>query len=413
MKTSVFERRESAVRGYSRAFPAVFDKAENAVQFDEQGRRYVDFFAGAGVLNFGHNPPPMREALIDYLASGRVAHSLDMYTPAKRDFLERFESLILEPRSLDYKVQFTGPTGTNSVEAALKLARKVTGRRNVVAFTHGFHGMTLGALACTGNDAFRGAAGVALDNVMRLPFDGYAGAGLEPLERLDAALNDSSSGVEAPAAFIVETVQAEGGVNVASAQWLQAVQRLARAHGSLLIVDDIQVGCGRTGQFFSFEDLGLEPDLICLAKGIGGFGLPLALVLIKPEYDIWSPGEHTGTFRGQDLAFVAGARALEYFRDSELLDGVVRKGEHVRQRLQDLAGRPHGAAWRVRGRGMIQGLDLVEPEAAETCARRAFDSGLLIGRCGTDGRVLKVMPPLTIEDAVLDEGLDILAETLA
>jgi len=411
--TAVFERRESAVRGYCRAFPAVFQRAENALQFDEQGRRYVDFFAGAGVLNFGHNPPAMRQALVDYIEAGGVAHSLDLFTPAKREFLERFEKLILEPRGMDYTVQFTGPTGTNAVEAALKLARKVTGRRQVAAFTHGFHGMTLGALACTGNDKFRGAAGVPLDDVVRLPFDGYGGDGAMALQSLDEALQDSSSGMEPPAAFLLETVQAEGGVNVASAEWLRAVQDLAHRHGSLLIVDDIQVGCGRTGSYFSFESFGLEPDLVCLAKGIGGFGLPLAVVLVKPEHDIWSPGEHTGTFRGQDLAFVAGAEALDYFRDDALLDAVARKGRHMAERLEAMKEEAGERRWTVSGRGMIRGLDTGDGERAAAVMSRAFDSGLLIATGGTGGRVLKVMPPLTVENDVLDEGLDLLAGALA
>ncbi len=407
----VFERRESIVRGYPRLFPTVFDKAKNALQFDERGRRYIDFFAGAGVLNFGHNPPAMTDALVEYLSAGGVAHSLDMCTRAKREFLERFETLILEPRHLDYKLQFTGPTGTNAVEAALKLARKVTGRAQVAAFTHGFHGMTLGALACTANDKFRHAAGVPLNDVVRLPYDGYGGASPSGLDDVARALEDSSSGIEPPAAFIVETIQAEGGVNVASAEWLQALQSLARAHGSLLVVDDIQVGCGRTGRYFSFEEAGIEPDLVCVAKGIGGFGLPLAMVLIKPEHDVWAAGEHTGTFRGQDLAFVAGAEALEYFRDDTLLRDVVRKGEHMHSRLETMI-REAGKSWQVRGRGMIRGVDTGDGDAAAAVQHRAFDEGLLIVTCGTGGRVLKVMPPLTIEDEVLDEGFDLLATAI-
>jgi diaminobutyrate-2-oxoglutarate transaminase len=409
----IFERRESEVRGYCRLYPAVFDKAENALQFDEDGNRYIDFFAGAGVLNFGHNPPAMKEALIDYLSANGVAHSLDMSTTAKRTFLSAFENIILTPRSLDYKVQFTGPTGTNSVEAALKLARKVTGRRQVVAFTHAYHGMTLGALAVTGNAKFRNAAGVPLDGVIRLPFDGYAGAGDTSLHALREALADSSSGMEPPAAFIVETVQAEGGVNVASGEWLRAVQALAREHDSLFIVDDIQVGCGRTGTYFSFEDMGLDPDLVCMAKGIGGFGLAMAVLLIKPEYDQWSPGEHTGTFRGQNLAFVAGARALDYFRDDKLLREVRDKGGRMHERLAAIMKEHGRGRWTVRGRGMIQSLDTGDGQVAAAVLRRAFERGLLIGTCGTDGRVLKVMPPLTIEDGVLDEGLDILRAALA
>jgi diaminobutyrate-2-oxoglutarate transaminase len=403
----VFERLESEVRGYCRTFPAVFRTAKNARQIDIDGRSYIDFFAGAGVLNFGHNDDRMKRALIAFLEADGIAHFLDMATDAKRRFLERFEAVILRPRGLDYKLQFTGPTGTNAVEAALKLARKVTGRRSVVAFTDGFHGMTLGALACTGNGYHRAAAGVPLPDVVRVPFDGYLGPEGDTLEPLRRQLADPSSGVTPPAAFILETIQAEGGVNVARPEWLRAVQTLAREHDALLIVDDIQVGCGRTGRYFSFEDLGLDPDVVVLAKGIGGYGLPLAMLLIKPERDRWAPGEHTGTFRGQGLSFVAGAEALAYFEDDALLASVRLKGARTDARLRALVAR-HPDRLALRSKGMIHGLDVGDGPLAARASKEAFDRGLIIATCGPGGRVLKVIAPLTIEPADLDEGLDIL-----
>ena len=317
---SIFEQRESDIRAYCRVYPVVFESAVNARQTDEEGREYIDFFAGAGVLNFGHNNERMKKAVIDYIAANGVTHSLDMHTTAKRRFMERFVRTILEPRGMDHKLQFMGPTGTNAVEAALKIARRATGRGDIVAFTHGFHGMTLGALACTANQVFRAAAGVPLEHVSHFPFDSdgtghIPGAGMESIEQMRALYTDSSSGIAPPAAFLVETIQAEGGVNVASREWLQALAALAKDVGALLIVDDIQVGCGRTGSFFSFDDLDLDPDIICLAKGIGGMGTPMAMNLVKPEVDRhWKPGEHTGTFRGQDLSFVAGARRSAFSR---------------------------------------------------------------------------------------------------
>ena len=401
----IFENWESEVRGYCRAYPAVFHTARNARQYDEEGRSWIDFFAGAGVLNFGHNDERMKAALVDYIQSDGVAHSLDMYTTAKRKFIERFVDVILKPRDLEYKLQFTGPTGTNAVEAALKLARKVTGRQNVVAFTNGFHGMTLGALAATGNALHRKAAGIPLPHVDRLPFDGYLGDGVETLAAYRKQLADPSSGLIPPAAFLVETIQAEGGVNVASAAWLTAVQALAREHGALFIVDDIQVGCGRTGSYFSFDELGLDPDVVVLAKGIGGYGLPLAMVLLKPEHDQWAPGEHTGTFRGQNLSFVAGAEALRYFEDDALMNDVKRKAAHTSTRLTALVERHDGL--QLRERGMIHGVDFGSGEHAKVISRDCFDHGLIIATCGPGGRVLKVMAPLTVPDDDLDEGLAI------
>lgn len=411
--TEVFERWESEIRGYCRAWPTVFKTAKNARQTDVHGKQYIDFFAGAGVLNFGHNDPRMQQALVDYLQSDGVAHSLDMYTEAKARFIDRFARVILEPRKLDYKLQFVGPTGTNAVEAALKLARKVTGRRTVVAFTDGFHGMTLGSLAVTGNALFRNAAGVPLDNVHRVPFDGYLGDGQDTLGPLRAQLADSSSGVEPPAAFLVETVQAEGGVNIARREWLEGVQALAREHGALFIVDDIQVGCGRTGRYFSFEEFDLDPDIVTLAKGIGGYGLPLALNLVKPEHDAhWKPGEHTGTFRGQDLSMVAGTQALGYFEDPAFLAAVQTKGARTHTKLLNIADQHPGLS--VRSRGMIHGLDFgreMAPMAGATL-KAAFERGLMIGTCGPQARVLKVIAPLTIEDDTLDEGLSILGQAV-
>lgn len=402
---NIFERYESNVRGYCRTWPVVFDTARNAKQWDVDGNEYIDFFSGAGVLNFGHNNPKFRKALIDYLEAEGVSHSLDMHSRSKQEFIERFVEVILKPRGMDYKLQFTGPTGTNVVEAALKLARKVTGRRDVVAFTDGFHGMTLGALACTGNQKFHHAAGVELNNIIRVPFDGYLGEGVDTLEPLRRALQDTSSGINAPAAFILETIQAEGGINVARKEWLQQVQQLAREHGSLLIVDDIQAAVGRTGHYFSFENMGIEPDLICLAKGIGGYGTPMGVLLIKPELDQWQPGEHTGTFRGQNLSFVAGTAALEYFENDDLLAEVKRKGALIEERLADIIQRAD-CGIQLRGCGMIHGVDMGTGDAGSAVVARAFEHNLIIPTCGPNGRVVKVMPPLTIEDDVLQDGLD-------
>lgn len=412
MDTAVFEQRESEVRAYCRAFPTVFTSASGARQVDESGRSYIDFFAGAGVLNFGHNNPKMKRALIEFLESDGVVHSLDTYTTAKRDFLARFHEVILAPRGMEHRMQFTGPTGTNAVEAALKLARLATGRREVVAFSHGFHGMTLGALAATANEAFRQWAGVPLRDVVRLPYETAPG-GKNALADYAAALADPSSGVTAPAAFLVEAVQAEGGVNVASAEWLRAVQDLAKQSGALFIVDDIQAGCGRTGSYFSFDGFGLDPDIITLAKGLGGYGTPIAMNLNKPEVDAhWSPGAHTGTFRGQGLSLVAGAVALDYFTDDTLMNAVAENGEAMRGRLAAIAAAHTDRDWEVRGRGMMQALDVGDGALAKDVQRACFDAGLLIGPCGSGGRVLKLIPPLTIPDGDLAEGLDILESAI-
>ncbi|MFV1872918.1 MAG: aspartate aminotransferase family protein [Oleiphilus sp.] len=407
---SIFEQRESDIRAYCRVYPVVFEKAENAIQTDENGKEYIDFFAGAGVLNFGHNNERMTEAVVAYIQAKGVTHSLDMHTTAKRDFMQSFVDTILEPRKMPHKMQFMGPTGTNSVEAALKLARRATGRSDIIAFTKGFHGMTLGSLACTANEYFRGAAGVPLLHVGHQPFGCESvcqgcemGCGVANLEALRAQYNDPSSGVKPPAAFLVETIQAEGGVNVASKTWLQALAKLAKDVGSLLIIDDIQVGMGRTGSFFSFDDAGIDPDIVCLAKGLGGLGTPMAMNLVKPEIDkLWSPGEHTGTFRGQSLSFVAGQQALSYFEDDRFMEEVKEKSDIMRKALEPLE-KLKGV--QIRGKGMILGLDVGDGTLARTIIDDCFSKGLLIATCGSGGRVIKLIPPLTIPERELMEGL--------
>lgn len=413
---SIFEQRESDIRAYCRVYPTVFDTAVNARQTDENGKEYIDFFAGAGVLNFGHNNERMKNAVIEYLQANGVTHSLDLSTRAKRLFMEEFVDTILKPRDMPHKLQFMGPTGTNSVEAALKLARRVTGRRRIVAFTKGFHGMTLGSLACTANQTFRKAAGIPLEHVSHYPFGCETrcqgcnlGCGLDSIEQLRALYQEPSSGIEPPAAFLVETIQAEGGVNIASVEWLQSLQALARDIGALVIIDDIQVGCGRTGSYFSFDGMGLDPDIVCLAKGIGGMGIPMAMNLVKPEHDRhWQPGEHTGTFRGQNLSFVAGREALGYFKDDKLMNEVAQKAEVVSSALTPLATGEQGI--QLRGKGLIHGLDVGDGARATAIVKRCFENGLIIASCGSGGRVIKVIPPLTIPPSDLQQGLDILVE---
>jgi diaminobutyrate-2-oxoglutarate transaminase len=404
-----FDRLESEVRSYCRSFPEVFARAKGSCVIDDSGDEYIDFFAGAGVMSYGHNNEHLKSALLEYIADDGITHGLDMATEAKAAFLETFERIVLEPRRLQYKVMFPGPTGTNSVEAALKLARKITKRVGVVAFTNGFHGMTLGSLALTGNQSKRAGAGVPLTHVTRMPFDGYFGADVDTIDYADALLSDASSGVDAPAAFIVETVQAEGGINVASHRWLRDLEALAKKHGALLIVDDIQVGCGRTGPFFSFEKARVKPDIVCLSKALSGYGLPLALTLIRPELDLWKPGEHNGTFRGNNLAFVTARAALErYWSDGRLESAVGDKAKIVRSALESLSDEFGGE---VRGRGLIQGLALDSDTTADIC-REAFKRGVVIETAGAQDEVVKILPPLTIQPDILENGLHILRNSI-
>ncbi|WGU94011.1 diaminobutyrate--2-oxoglutarate transaminase [Paenibacillus dendritiformis] len=404
----VFDSLESEVRSYCRSFPAVFTKAQGYKLWDDDNREYIDFFAGAGALNYGHNNRAMKRKLLDYIQQDGVTHSLDMATKAKEQFLKKFHQVILEPRGLAYKVMFPGPTGANTVESALKLARKVTGRSTVFSFTNAFHGMTLGALSVTGNKFKRQGAGIPLHHTVSMPYDGYLGPDIDTLDYMENYMNDSGSGVSRPAAIIVETVQGEGGINEASNEWLQRLERICRSHEIVLIVDDVQMGCGRTGTFFSFERAGITPDIVCLSKSIGGYGLPMALTLIRPDLDIWEPGEHNGTFRGNNLAFITAAEALDYWSNERFTQQIMAKGKVIRSCLEELVAQYPELQGTARGRGLMQGIAFGIPGKAEQLCARAFARGLIMETSGTDSEVAKIMPPLTIDDTGLLAGLDIL-----
>ncbi len=408
----IFDRRESRVRSYCRAFPDMFRSARGAEMIADGGQRYIDFLSGCSTLNYGHNHPELKRALIEYISADGVAHGLDMHTEAKARFLEVFERNVLIPRKMDYCAMFPGPTGANAVEAAIKIARKVTGRTNIIAFTNGFHGMTLGALSLTGNSGKRDGAGVPLSGVTHEPYCGYFGDDADTAEQLDQRLSDPSSGIDKPAAIIAETVQGEGGLNVASDTWLRRIERIARKHDALLIIDDIQAGIGRTGGFFSFERAGIRPDIVTLAKSLSGFGLPLALTLIRPEYDQWKPGEHNGTFRGNNHAFVTAARALELFwADNTFELETERKAVRLRSALERVVQTSQHAL-RVKGLGMMSGIEMQTGDVAAEICGECFKRGLIIETSGSHDEVVKVLAPLTIPDAELDAGLAILADAV-
>ncbi len=411
MNNSAFEKYESSVRSYCRNFPAVFSKGKGAMMYDEEGNEYIDFFCGAGALNYGHNNDYIRNALIEYLQSDGILHGMDMYTPAKREFLEVFQEKILKPRDLDYRVMCCGPTGTNSVEAALKLARKVTGRSNVWAFMGCFHGMSLGALSLTTEAYARDAAGVSLQNCTHIPAP-YMFPELDVIAYMQRLLDDDHSGIAKPAALIMETVQAEGGIYPFAPQFLADCRKFCDDNGILLIVDDIQAGCCRTGTFFSFERGGIAPDMVTLSKSIGGIGMPMSLLLIRPELDIWQPAEHNGTFRGNQLAFVAGKAALEYMLEHQLDKEVARKAvlveEYIKNEILPLDGRLSH-----RGIGLMWGVDCAKlggDAFSKAVIQACFRRGLILERAGRDSCVVKMMPTLVIDDETLLKGLAIVKE---
>ena len=406
--TDIYERRESEARSYCRTFTDSFARARGSELFTADGTRYIDFLAGCSSLNYGHNDHDMKTALIAHISDDGITHGLDMHTPAKEAFLEAFSTHILEPRGMDHRVMFTGPTGANAVEAAMKAARKATGRTNIIAFTNGFHGVTMGALAATGNGYHRGGAAMDTSGVTRLPYDGYAD-GVDSAALLDQMLDDPSGGIDAPAAILLETVQGEGGLNAASAEWVKKIEEIAHKQGALLIIDDIQAGCGRTGTFFSFEKMGVKPDIVTMAKSVSGFGLPMALVLIRPQHDVFGPAEHNGTFRGNTHAFVTARVAIEKFwSDKTFQAELAEKAELMTEELTKIADVIPGA--RLKGRGLMQGVDVGSGKLASKICRRAYELGLVIETSGPNDEVVKILAPLTTPKDTFREGFAILAE---
>jgi len=408
--TAIFETHESQVRSYCRNFNKLFARASGCRIYDTSGDAYLDFLSCAGALNYGHNPAEIKAAIIDYITQDGIQGALDLHTQAKKEFIETFNRVILQPRKLRYKIQFTSPTGTSVVESAVKLARKVTQRKRIVAFTNAYHGMTGTALGLTGNADNRQTVMDTL--VDRIPFDGYS-LGLDSVDYLRQLWNDRSSGYELPAAVILETVQGEGGINVASAQWVRKLRRLTLEKGVLLIIDDIQAGCGRTGHFFSFESIEIQPDLVCLSKSLSGYGYPLSVLLMNPELDIWSPGEDNGTFRGNSLAMVAGRKALElYWQDDRLCQQIGARHQQLQFSLQHLQHQFPEDIIDVRGRGLMLGIAFYDPAQAAAISRECFNRHLILERCGNEDQVIKFFPPLTISADDLQQGLDIFADVV-
>lgn len=407
MNTSVFEQYESEVRSYCRSFPAVFTKSKGSIIYAEDGKEYIDFFCGAGALNYGHNNDYIKRKVIEYLENDGIIHSLDMFTTAKRDFIDFFEKNVLIPRGFDYKIQFPGPTGTNAVEAALKLARKAKGRNNIFAFMGAFHGMTLGSISLTTDRDSRKGAGVTLTDVTHIPAP-YMFPELDVIDYMQKLLDDDHSGISKPAAVFIESVQADGGIYVFEVDFLKRLREFCTKNDILLVCDDIQVGSARTGTYFSFERAGIVPDIVTLSKSIGGYGMPFALVLFKPEIDVWAPGEHNGTFRGSQLSIVAAKAGLEVMLNENIEKEVQRKSLIIKEYLDKVAALNEKIE--VRGIGFMWGVDCnkVEPDVvSKAIVKECFENGLIVERAGRNNDVVKLMPPLIADDETLKRGLEI------
>ncbi|WP_407640652.1 diaminobutyrate--2-oxoglutarate transaminase [Actinacidiphila alni] len=427
-------QRESAARTYARSLPVVPVRARGMTVEAADGRRYLDCLSGAGTLALGHNHPVVLEAIRGVLDSGAPLHVLDLATPVKDAFTTAlFETL--PPELAEHgRIQFCGPAGTDAVEAAIKLARTATGRGGLLAFSGAYHGMTAAALAATGDTAVRGTVGEPDARVTRLPYPydyrcpfGVGGdRGAELSARWTAhLLDDPKGGVQPPAAMLLEAVQGEGGVIPAPDDWLRKMREITAARGIPLVVDEVQTGVGRTGTFWAVERSGIVPDVMVLSKAIGG-SLPLAVIVYRDELDVWRPGAHAGTFRGNQLAMAAGTATLRYVRENALHERAEAVGARMLSRLRGLAAH-HPCIGDVRGRGLMIGVELVDTEAdpddygalpaapqlAARVQQEALRRGLIVELGGRHGAVVRLLPPLTITDEQAEAVLDRLAAAVA
>lgn len=409
--TNVLDRFESVVQNSVRAAPIVFDKASGSELFDESGKRYIDFHSAGGGQGFGHNNLKVCSALIDYLCNDRVIQTSDRKSVAKRTFVETFVNKVLLPRNLNHKLLFTDPASGVAAEVALRIARRHTKRSSVIAFTNSSHGLTEGALSVTSSPHARSDLLHPRANTVFMPYCSYLGEHVDTVAYLRRYLEDSSSGLDLPAAVIVETIQIHGGMNVASDAWLQGLGSLCREFGILFIVDETHTGFGRTGAHFGFESAGMNPDMILASNAIAG-GLPISILLLKPDLDHWRPGDRGGFFQGDNLAFVAAAEILSQWDDSLVRD-IAERSRVLATELRSIPARFPDRHLCVRGRGMSWGLEFGRPAAASVVSSWALERGLIVEPARLRDDILLVLPPITISEETLREGLDLLNEAVA
>lgn len=422
------EKRESNARSYPRRLPMAMKSASGSWIEDVEGNRYLDSLCGAGTLALGHNDPEVVQTMKDLLDSQLPLHTLDITTPVKDRFVELLFDRLPEGFRDRAKIQFCGPTGSDAVDAAIKLCKTATGEESIISFQGGYHGMGHGALALTGNLGAKEHINGLMPGVQffpypylyRCPFGIGGEAGVDAAcHYFERVLKDPESGIRKPAAVILEAVQGEGGVIPAPIKWLKTVRRVTEELGIPLILDEIQAGIGRTGKFFAFEHADILPDVILISKAVGG-SLPLSVVIYHEKLDLWKPGAHAGTFRGNQLAMAAGAKVLEIIERDGLLDRVRTKGVQIRERLLALQ-KEVSIIGDVRGIGYMKGVEFIDPrqpldhmgsgtgsgDIAATVQSLCFDNRVILEKGGRFGAVMRFMPALNISDEDLDHLLTV------
>ncbi len=414
------ERIESRARTYPRHLPIAIAEGQGSFVRDVDGNVFIDFLSGAGVLSLGHSHPELVRAAGEQLAIH--AHGLDFPTPAKSAFIDAQLSMLPASMRGRVKMHFCGPTGANAVDAAIKLCKTATGRGDIVSFQGGFHGSSHAAMAVTGLVEQKQPVANGMPGVHFFPYSycNRCPVGLTPdvcttncIGFAEKTLHDSNGGVPLPAAVILELVQGEGGVIPARLDFVRRLRALTRELDIPLIVDEVQTGCGRTGTWFAFEQYDIEPDVIVASKALSGVGLPVAVIIYDERLDVWAPGAHTGTFRGNQLAFAAGAQAVEIVRRDDVLGNVRRRSAQIGDRLGPLSQNP----WvrDIRGLGLMWGIELADPgtgrpasQVARAVQALALRRGLILELGGRDDGVVRMLPPLNVSEHVVDLACDIL-----
>ena len=414
---------EGSAVSYPKGMPMALRRSKGATVEDVDGNIYIDFFGGAGVMAVGHSNPEVIEAVKKQLVD--LTHALDIPNPGRRALVEALFSLL--PKALN-RVFFGGPTGSDAVESAVKLAKYNTKRYPIIAFEGAYHGMTAGALSLSSGLQFKEDFLPLLPEVHFIPY-AYCyrcvfdkkpeTCDLHCAKYLDHILEDPHSGVGKPAAVIVEPIQGEGGSIVPPEQFIPKIREICDKHDVMMIADEIQAGLCRTGKMFSFDHSGTVPDIVTMSKALGGVGFPISCIAYKEELNTWPPGKHIGTFRGNVIAYAAGAAALDFMVKNKLAEHALNLGELMLSMLKDIE-KDSKIVGEARGKGLMLGVELVKdkatkepaPELAKRARTACHRRGVLIEIGGHYNNVARFLPPLVITEELMKKGIEIFADSI-
>lgn len=409
---------DSNAVAYPRHVPIALEEARGATIRDVDGNTFLDFFAGIGVLNVGHSNPYVLEAVQEQLES--VTHTIDFPTEARLELIDRLREIAPGGLAGASNVVFGGPSGSDAIEGSIKLAKHNTGRHGLLAFEGSYHGTTAGALSLTAGKKYKDGYGPLLSDVVHAPYPSESDADVEcgdALEAVKRKFENPYGGHESPAGIWVEAIQGEGGVVVPPADFLPGLRDIADDNDALLVVDEIQTGLGRTGEWFASDHFDVTPDAITMAKALGGAGLPIGATLYHEKFDTWGPGGHVGTFRGNAPAMIGGIRAIEYIESHDLLSHATEIGDYLRDRFRDIADTVPEIV-DVRGKGLFVGIEFVDAggnpddEFVSEVQRRCYENGVLVWSAGRYGNVLRLIPPLVLTDQQARVGADVICDSI-